>query len=113
MTREEKLQQAVNNFSEAHKYEEGLDFLSMGMAFEEGVEWADKNPDISSLWHDASEEPEGVNCKILCQDKYERFWSEKKIGIKLVYKDWNTYTEIEGVVRWAYIEDLLPKGGGQ
>lgn len=44
MTREEELQQAVDNFSEAHKYEGGLDYLSMGIAFEEGVEWADQHP---------------------------------------------------------------------
>lgn len=72
-----------------------------------GARWADNHP--VNVWHDASEEPEGVDCKILCHDKYERFWSDKKIPIKLVYKDWNAYTKIEGVVRWAYVADILPK----
>lgn len=44
MTREEELRQAVDNISEAHKYEEDLDYLSLAIAFEEGAEWADDNP---------------------------------------------------------------------
>lgn len=77
----------------------------------DGLEAADEKPNTTKLWHDVSEEPEGANWRILCQDKHDCFWSESRIGVKLSYKDWNVYTEIEKIVRWAYISDILPKGG--
>lgn len=42
MTREEELYETADNFSEDHKYEEDLDYVSLKMAFIEGAEWADK-----------------------------------------------------------------------
>lgn len=67
--------------------------------------------DLSSLWHDASEEPVGNNWKILCQDEMNGCWVENRVNAMLLHKNWNVYTEIEMLVRWAYISDLLPKGG--
>lgn len=67
--------------------------------------------DLSQIWHNASEEPVGNNWKILCQDKNDCCWVENRIDAQLLHKDWNAYTEIEKIVRWAYISDLLPKGG--
>lgn len=112
MTREEKLQQAADNFSEAHKYEENLDFLSLRMAFEEGVAWADRNPDFSSLWHDASEEPKGTYI-VLCDGLDNRQWVVDYLHIDMSYANWQDYADAISVIRWAYITDLLPKGGGQ
>ena len=80
-------------------------------AFEKGAMFADKNPDLSALWHSASEEPEGANWEILCQDEINGCWVENRIDAQLLHKNWNVYTEIEKIVRWAYIKDLLPKGG--
>ena len=86
-------------------------------AFISGALWADNNPtkdiiNLNDVWHDASEEPEDANLEILCQDKYG-CWTENRIDIPFSYKDWNTYTESEHIVRWAYISDLLPKGGNE
>ena len=106
MTREEELQQAANNFSEAHKYEEDLDFLSLRIAFEEGVAWADRNPDISSLWHDTSEEPK-EDMDILLISKNGKVNKVSKIDQTLY--DW--LKDNDGIDKWAYISDLLPKGG--
>ena len=108
MTREEELQQAVVNFSEAHKYEEGLDYCSLGIAFEEGAEWADLHPDLTALWHDASEMPKEGEWILIQfdEDSYDA----------LVFCDMNaaafcTCCKKYGSTRWAYISDLLPKGG--
>lgn len=68
MAREEELQQAVDNISEAHKYEEGIDYATTKIAPTEVVKCAYKKLDLSSLWHEASEEPK---CRkaILCLNK--------------------------------------------
>ena len=73
-------------------------------AFENGAMFADRNPDLSSLWHDATEEPKkGVD--ILCIPKNGKVHKVSKIDTQL-YKWLN-----DGIDKWAYISDLLPKGG--
>lgn len=107
MTREEELQQAVDNISESHKYEGGIDYVTTKIA-PIVVECADKKLDLSSLWHDASEEPEGYNRAILYQDAKGDCWVENMF---LLHITWNEYIRVEMVDKWAYIKDLLPKGG--
>ena len=80
-------------------------------AFEKGAMLANNNPDTSSLWHDASEEPVGNNWKILCQDEMNGCWVENRVDAMLLHNTWNEYAGIEMLVKWAYIRDLLPKGG--
>lgn len=77
----------------------------------DGAKWADNNPDLSSLWHSANEEPKGNNWKILCQDEENGCWVENRTDAIDLHNTWNEYVEIEMVVKWAYISDLLPKGG--
>lgn len=113
MTREEELQQAVDNFSEAHKYDGCLDYLSMGIAFEAGAQWADVHPDLFSLWHDASEEPE-LGSNIVVVDKNGQWWD-----IQPYDGEYDGYGDLVGwrccvvhyndIKHWAYINDLLPK----
>lgn len=77
-------------------------------AFLHGVEWVEEQ--IANVWHDASEEPK-ENSVILVQ------WNIKgNSGYEFYYADsinWDRYVEIYGVSIWAYISDLLPKGGGK
>ena len=70
MSREEQLQQTAEEWADYYKHAEDLcDYISIRVAYKEGAAWADKHPDISALWHPASEEPQGNNWKILCQDE--------------------------------------------
>lgn len=78
-------------------------------AFIAGAHWADKHPDISALWHPVSEEPQGNSWKILCQDEENGCWVENRTDAIDLHNTWNEYVEIEMVVKWAYISDLLPK----
>lgn len=76
-----------------------------------GALWADKHPNLASLWHDASERPKD-NCEILIQ------WNIKgNSGYESYYtstiENWTTFIEKYGVSRWAYIDDLLPKQFGK
>ena len=57
--------------------------------------------DLSQVWHDASEIPEEF--PILCLDKFEDM---------LIYEDgYPECVEFNDISKWAYVKDLLPKGG--
>lgn len=77
--------------------------------------WVSLNPhedrteytNLSQVWHEAEEEPEKGKLMILID----------KDGIS-IYKwigqydgDWLSFAECNVLFRWAYINDLLPKGG--
>lgn len=63
--------------------------------------------DLSQVWHDAKEKPEKGKLIIGIDDNnalaYK--WENQNVG------DWLYLAECFGLIRWAYIEDLLPKGG--
>ena len=67
--------------------------------------------DLSQVWHDASEEPQsGIEMLI----EYENQWGTYKYhGTFYLHKDsevrWKELCEEQKVIRWAYINDLLPK----
>ena len=74
-------------------------------SFEDGVEWFKK-----ALWHDASVKPEG-NAVILYQWLDDR--GTMDVGIDGVFSDveWAKFVAYNSIIKWCYIEDLLPKGG--
>ena len=77
-------------------------------AFLAGAKWADEHP--VNVWHDASEEPERRNGGILCEhDLY--YWVATQPYLSSIYGNWHKKVKREHLVRWAYISDLLPKGG--
>ena len=63
---------------------------------------------LKHVWHDASEMP-----------RYEEFLLAEESNEYSVYKlsgqvdnnSWDLLVSAMGIIRWAYIEDLLPKGG--
>lgn len=67
--------------------------------------------DLSKIWHDASEEPKDYFKQIIYQDKTGtcRFTIMHDIVVLLQLK-WDDFAAAK-ITRWAYIEDLLPKGG--
>ena len=67
--------------------------------------------DLSNVWHDASEEPQDVRKEILYQDKYGAWFFALQHDIVVVLEiNWEDFAA-ENISRWAYIDDLLPKGG--
>lgn len=85
------------------------DDINCHNAFLHGVEWADEHP--VDVWHEASEEPNGNNWEILCVDVYNGCWVDSRVNALLLYNKWNEYVDIEQVKMWAYVNNLLPKGG--
>lgn len=79
-------------------------------AFLHGVEWVEEQ--IANLWHDASETPK-KNRYILIEVVIT-LTPKNVIGYYVEYTE-NTVVKImktEGFrCRWAYISELLPKGG--
>lgn len=69
--------------------------------------------DLSQVWHDASEEPQGDNYKILCVDDFDLYWVDSRASIIGLHNNWKEYTVIVCVKMWAYISDLLPKQFGK
>ena len=77
--------------------------------FENGAKWADKHPNLESLWHGVSEEPQD-DLVIIYQDKHGDCWFATKRDIVILNINWECFATIN-IKRWAYISDLLPKGG--
>lgn len=83
-------------------------------AFLHGAEWADKHP--VNVWHDASEEPQDKNRRILCYSEYfDCFFLDFPNYLMIkdggVNKDWETVVLRNKISKWAYVSDLFPKGG--
>lgn len=97
MAREEQI------LSEAKKHY--YDSINCHNAFLHGVEWADEHP--ANVWHDASEMPKEEEW-ILVQfgeDCYDTLVLDMYADI------FRARCKKYGDIRWAYISDLLPKGG--
>ena len=65
--------------------------------------------DLSQVWHEAKEEPKKGECIL----------GEYQGGIYQTYLcgyvdcEWSSYVKVFSLIRWAYVTDLLPKGGEQ
>ena len=107
MTREEEIKEA------ARAYISGdiLSSPSILIHFANGAGWADLHPNLERLWHDAVEEPKG-EYKIICLDTLGNVWlTNRKQDMKHHQTGWLECTMCECIVLWAYVKDLLPKGG--
>ena len=111
MTRDEEIKCAskdyVNYLLDKQEYHnEDYTEDDIRQAFEKGAMFADNNPDLLSLWHDASDEPK-EDMDILFISKNGKVHKVSKIDLSLY--DW--LKDNDGIDKWAYISDLLPKGG--
>lgn len=109
MTREE-----INKISlfEPHCFETVEEEIWYQMGCIDGLEAADKEPNTSALWHDASEEPK--KGELILVEVVNTIPESKDIRYFVEYAaEWVlNCIKTEGFkCRWAYISDLLPKGG--
>lgn len=79
-------------------------------AFLHGVQFAEEHP--INVWHNSSEEPQGDSEILFDGVGYSIIYGIEsdldKSGI-----DWKELVKDHCIQRWAYIDDLLPKGGEQ
>ena len=111
MTREEQIQEAKDKAFPTPK--EGRSYESAWAAggFEMGAHWADEHPNLESLWHDVTEEPQEKEWEILCFSPDWTLALDPWILQDRFDKNWSEFVKSYDMQRWAYIEDLLPKGG--
>ena len=106
MTREEEINVVASKYIEDNSMTDGYISISDHKdSFIEGADWADSHP--INVWHDVSEAP-----------KFWK-WFLAQIGdvafdtfVMAMSKnqDWKEWANGINMKRWAYIEDLLPKG---
>ena len=104
MIREEQI------LSEAKKHY--YDDINCHNAFLHGVEWADEHP--VNVWHDASEMPNNHSYIMFMIDRYTIKTDYVPACLKhcqLNGSNWNEFVKATNMKRWAYVSDLLPKGG--
>ena len=87
--------------SPLHQYYSAED---LAKAFRDGAEWADMHP--VNVWHDASEEPK-INEDVVLYDCCGNFVTEFYNGDVT----WNNIVVFHKATMWAYVADVLPKGG--
>lgn len=100
MTREEQI------LNEAKKHYNDINCFN---AFLHGAGWAELHP--VDVWHEAKDKPRAKEW-ILVQfeeDEYETL-ALSESGVNTWF---NVWVDEYRAIRWAYISDLLPKGGGQ
>lgn len=114
MTREEQIRQASieHTMGNAPKCIGGdafsgiMDGMNRNHAFEEGIKWADEHP--INMWHDTNEPPR-LNQWFLAQIGENAF--DTFVMSMPKNEDWKEWSNGVNIKRWAYIKDLLPKGG--
>ena len=111
MTIEEERINQIEQFA-SQCYEDGEKYS----AFISGAIWADNNPpqdvvNLNFVWHDASDIPQ-CEYDIICQDTLGDVWVTHRRAVTKYYETgWEERAIRECIARWAYVSDLLPKGG--
>lgn len=81
--------------------------------FKDGARWA-INEFLKDLWHPVSEEPREF-AEVLAEAKItesiKTYISFKRNDA--LFKNWDAYSSGANITRWLYIDDLLPKEGGE
>ena len=101
MTRDEEILKAARNYVSGVTLSSPSDVIH----FEAGAKWADKHPNLESLWHDANEKPRTKEWLLVHfdEDNYDTIY---------LYIDiWCDWCKTFNVIQWAYISEMLPKGG--
>lgn len=81
--------------------------------FKDGAKWT-INEFLEDLWHPASEEPREF-AEVLAEAKItesiKTYISFKRNDS--LFKNWDAYSSGATITRWLYVDDLLPKEGGE
>ena len=113
MTREEIEKLSV---VKPYRFESQFEEIWYEVGCIDGLKAADAEPNLERLWHDASEEPQYKNKRILAYSEYfDYFFVDFPIYLMIKdggeFKNWETVVLRNKISKWAYVSDLLPKGG--
>lgn len=102
MIDEKKIKEATEKYFEEEGYKPYIE-----QSFKDGAAWVQREF-VKSLWHDASEEPKS-NKEIITLTKY---YGAETLNLSGVF-DWEYIAHLHNIIRWAYLDDILPKEGGE
>lgn len=101
MTREQIRAAAINAANEVCNREECIEWEHLVFAFRDGAEWR-----INSVWHKPHDIPEvGKDCLIEYADGDG--CAHIRIDRRSEY-EWVEACHYDRILRWAYIDDLIP-----
>ena len=79
----------------------------------DGLKAADAEPNLESIWHDASKFPnKALPIIVEIDDDIEPSYEVISID-ETDEKFWEYLVSDRDITRWAYVKDLLPKGGAK
>lgn len=120
MTREEEIIEAARERADRHQiaemelysgdkcnYSYGRIYNAEIASFEAGAKWAEEHLNLSSPWHQASEEPVGRGWRIICEDEEGKYWIKDWADVIQIHYIWNEYVKAEMIVKWAYVDELI------
>ena len=104
MINNKKIEEAAKQHSE-ESYISGYFQACYKDAFMEGAKWMQEKF-LKNLWHPADEMP-NENNEVICVDKDSRTITYNGIV------NWWAFCRTHDVTHWLYVDDLLPKEGGE
>ena len=111
MIDDKKIEEAARYYCN-NRYPASQDAPFIAEGFRYGAKWA-INEFLKDLWHHAEEEPnhEAIRTYILGETKA----SESGVLPMLLRPNtnWKEFVVSHGVTHWLYVDDLLPKEGGE
>ncbi len=109
---DKKIEAAARRYSEVTDCDKE-EALLIEEGFKEGAEWA-INELLKDLWHPASEEPrKDVSIIVETYNDKNMFYYTWNRWQDNFYPSWTDAVLCSRVSRWLYIDDLLPKKGGE
>lgn len=120
MIDDKKIEAAANKHIETEyarynsgEVEEEMICLRGKDSFKAGAKWMQEEF-LKDLWHPANEEPREF-AEVLAEAKItesiKTYISFKRNDA--LFKNWDAYSSSANITRWLYIDDLLPKEGGE
>lgn len=79
-----------------------FDRYAIAQAFEDGAEWR-----INSVWHDARERPK-CDTFFIYENVIHAFHVDGVFPPEDEVFVWDDYVKDWGLIKWAYVKDLLP-----
>ena len=104
MINNKKIEDAAKQHSE-ESYISGYFQACYKDAFIDGAKWMQEEF-LKNLWHPADEMP-NENNEVICVDKDSRTITYNGIA------NWFAFCRTHDVTHWLYVDDLLPKEGGE
>lgn len=113
MIEDKKIEEAARYYC-SNRYHASQDAPFIAEGFRHGAKWM-REEFLKDLWHPASEEPR-KGARFLHQTTYHGnfyYYVDVIDDILQTYPNWSSYIRHIRVVQWLYIDDLLPKEGGE